>query len=93
MSAPAGSRPTPEPEPLERALAEAGLRCTVEARERLAVIVPVGDSAAAFADRARRDLALRLAAAQGFTHLAVELPRPAAPAARPAAARAALSRP
>lgn len=65
---------------LEQALASAGLRCAVEARERLAVVTGPAAVAAALAEPAARELALRLAAAHGFTHLALEL-RPAPPGA------------
>ena len=60
---------------LERVLAAAGVDCAVEARERLAVLVPRAGGVAAFADPALRERALRLATEHGFTHLAVELPR------------------
>lgn len=59
---------------LERALRDAGVSCTVEARERLAVLVPSGGSALAdLADPERRRETFALAVAHGFTHLAVEL--------------------
>jgi hypothetical protein len=51
-----------------------GLRCAVEPRERLAVLVPLAASAAvALVDEPTRREAVRLARACGFTHLAVEL--------------------
>lgn len=79
---------------LEQALANAGLPCAVEARDRLAVVTARPAVAAALAEPAARTLALRLAAAHGFTHLALEL-RPAPPdaAAAPRPERAPLPRP
>ena len=51
-----------------------GVRCAVEPRERLAVLVPRGAGAlAALGDEPTRREAVRLARAHGFTHLAVEL--------------------
>ena len=58
---------------LEAALRAAGIHCTVEALDRLAVIVPEGAEAALATVRGRRE-ALRLVGAHGFTHLALELP-------------------
>ena len=57
---------------LEAALRELGIRCTVEAFDRLAVIVPDDDAASADAVRVRRD-ALRLLGSHGFTNMALEL--------------------
>jgi hypothetical protein len=57
---------------LEAALRELGLRCTVEARDRLAVLIADDDGAALEAVRTRRD-ALRLARAHGFTNLALDV--------------------
>ena len=64
---------------LASALAEAGLPCAIEARERLAVVVADASGAAAMGSAAARELAVRLAAAHGFTHVALELPPPGAP--------------
>ena len=61
-------------ESLETALRSAGVRCTVEAVDRLAVIIPDNEEAERAAIRDRRE-ALRLIGAHGFTHLALELPR------------------
>ena len=58
---------------LARALGEAGLACEIEGRERLAVLRGTAPDAALLADPAQRELALRLAAAHGFTHVALEL--------------------
>jgi hypothetical protein len=58
---------------LERALADAGLGCTVEARDRLALLVAPGDAAAALAAPEGRRTALALATAHGFTHVALEV--------------------
>lgn len=57
---------------LRRALAERGFDCDVEARDRLAVLVPRA-AFPALADREARDAIVALAAATGFTHIALEL--------------------
>ena len=57
----------------EAALRAIGMRCTVEAIDRMALIVP-DDAAAELATIAGRREALRLIGAHGFTHLALELP-------------------
>ena len=62
---------------LAAALAEQGFECEVEAHDALAVLIP-GDAACDVSDPALRELALRLGREHGFTHVAVELPRPAA---------------
>jgi hypothetical protein len=59
-------------ESLEVALGRAGVTCTVESRDRLAVIVPAGDVAGLADDAVRRQVLL-LAREHGFTHVAVEL--------------------
>jgi hypothetical protein len=89
--------PTPDASALAVALNEAGVACAVEGRERLALLVVDPGAAAAFAEAPARERVLRLAAAHGFTHLAVELregdgaePREATEG--PAAARAPLRR-
>ncbi len=57
---------------LEAALRELGVRCTVEGRDRLAVLV--ADDADASRDAARmRNDTLRLMRAHGFTNLALEV--------------------
>ena len=58
---------------LEAALRALGIRCTVEALDRLAVIVPADGEAGLATVRGRRE-ALRHIGAHGFTHLALELP-------------------
>lgn len=57
---------------LEAALRSLGIHCSVEAIDRLAVVVPNDDAAEVEAVRVRRD-ALRLIREHGFTHLALEL--------------------
>jgi hypothetical protein len=57
---------------LEAALARLGIAGRVEARERLAVLVPSG-GIAGLADAATRRRASALAREHGFTHLALEL--------------------
>jgi hypothetical protein len=59
--------------PLESALAALGWPCRVDARERLAILIPA-DADALAATSARREDAVRLARAHGFTHVAVEVP-------------------
>lgn len=60
------------PVELERALAAAGIACTVEACGSLAVIlVP---TATPFVDSGLRERAVALARQHGFSHLAVEIP-------------------
>jgi hypothetical protein len=58
---------------LEVALRDIGVECTVDGRERLAVIVPTAEKSALFVDADRRRAMLALARTYGFTHLAVEL--------------------
>ena len=57
---------------LAAALAERGMGCVVEARERLAVLVASGEWPA-LAEAAERRVLHRLAVAHGFTHVALEL--------------------
>lgn len=57
---------------LEAALHAAGVPCTVEARETLA-IVTMDASASPFTDDALRRRALALAHEHGFSHVALEL--------------------
>jgi hypothetical protein len=57
---------------LEEALRRLGVSGRVEARERLAVLVPRA-GIAALADAATRRQAASLAREHGFTHLALEL--------------------
>jgi hypothetical protein len=56
---------------LESALHAAGYPCAVEARDRLAVIVPGG--AGNWGEACTRRALARLAREHGFTHAAVEL--------------------
>ena len=56
----------------EAALRASGIRCAVDAMDRLAVIVPEDAEAGLAMVRARRE-ALRMLGAHGFTHLALEL--------------------
>ena len=58
---------------LEVALRAAGLRCSVDAIDRLAVIIADDPAAELETVRSRRE-ALRLVRVHGFTHLALELP-------------------
>ncbi len=63
---------------LELRLREAGFSCRVEARERLAVVVP--DAQAPTRDERLR--MVQLARAEGFTHVCVELEPGGAPLPR-----------
>lgn len=56
---------------LERALAAVGLQGTIEIRGSLAVLKVRGD--VTLADAQLRDVAVRVAADHGFSHLALEL--------------------
>jgi hypothetical protein len=58
---------------LEEAMRSAGYACTVEAHDRLAIVLPERDTAALESGAARRAM-LALARDHGFTHLALELP-------------------
>lgn len=55
---------------LESRLRHAGLSCRVEARERMALVIPATTTLIAPGDRHR---ILQLARGEGFTHVAVEL--------------------
>lgn len=57
-------------ERLAAGLRDAGLRCRVEARERLAIVSPLPGSPWRAGDRTR---VLQLARDEGFTHVAIEL--------------------
>ena len=57
---------------LEDRVREAGLACRVEARERLALLVPEGNPGVPLTAAARLSI-LQIARAEGFTHVAVEL--------------------
>ena len=65
---------------LEAALNAAGYPCTVEARDRLAVVVPAGP--ATWGEACTRRSFVRLAQEHGFTHVAVELLGAGAPLPR-----------
>lgn len=58
---------------LARKLAELGVPCRVETRNKLAVIVAGAEGAMRFEDADVRKRALAAAREQGFTHLALEL--------------------
>lgn len=57
---------------LEADLRALGIACTIEARERLAILVSDGAADRLEDEQVRRD-AVRLAEARGFTHLAFEI--------------------
>ena len=56
---------------LEERLKGVGIECRVEARERLAVLIPVGSGWQWGAEQRR--LAIQLAREAGFSHVSVEL--------------------
>ena len=60
-------------EGLRQALAALGIECRVEARDKLAVIIPPKDGTK-LNDIAVRRSALALIREHGFTHLALEIP-------------------
>lgn len=76
---------TPDAPALATALAALGVRCEVEARGRLAVLVP--RAPLALDDPARRRELQRLAQRHGFTHVALELTDDDAALPRPEPAR------
>lgn len=55
---------------LEARLSEIGMTCRVEARDRLALLIPAGDLALDADLRAR---IVRMARTEGFTHVAMEI--------------------
>jgi len=57
---------------LQQALSAMGIACTVEAREKLALIIPASESM--LSDVAIRRAVLALLADHGFTHVALEIP-------------------
>ena len=57
-------------ERLAARLRDAGFSCRVEARERLAIVIPLPGSPLLPGDRTR---VLQLAREEGFTHVAIEL--------------------
>lgn len=59
-------------EELQRALGAAGIAARVEARERLAILIP-DDIETDLTSEQKRRAALALAAQHGFTHVALEL--------------------
>ena len=73
---------------LEVALDGLGIRCSVEAYDRLAIIIPRGAVDGLEGAALRRDV-LRLAREHGFTHIALELETP--PAVEPGESRDAAS--
>lgn len=63
---------TPDASGLVAALAARGIPCTVEARERLAILCPRGEWSAV-ADASERRALHQLATTFGFTHTALEV--------------------
>lgn len=59
---------------LAAAIAELGLRCSLEERGGLVVLLPVSSSMEALRSAGTRRDVLALAKQHGFTHVAIELP-------------------
>lgn len=62
-------------EGLQSLLCEAGIRCRVEVRDRLAIVIPESEGIS----RDDRLLLIQMARGQGFTHVAIELDPDGAP--------------
>lgn len=62
-------------EGLQSRLREAGIRCRVEERDRLAIVIPASQGIS----RDDRLLLIQMARGQGFTHVAIELDPDGAP--------------
>jgi hypothetical protein len=73
MSADARASARGDAPALAAALAEQGIRCAVEPRAGLALLVASEQQAASLASVDARRAVLALARAHGFTHVAVEL--------------------
>ena len=58
---------------LERALRAIGIECSVEARDRLAIIIPKAPTRD-FSEPSLRRAAIALLPEHGFSHLALEIP-------------------
>ena len=69
-----GDRTTQEAKALAAAIAELGIRCSLEPRGGLAVVVPLSSSMENFQRADTRRALVALAKQHGFTHVAVELP-------------------
>ena len=69
-----GDRTTRNVLALAAAIAELGVRCSLEARGGLALLVPVSSSLATLQSAETRRAVLALARQHGFTHVAIELP-------------------
>ena len=62
-------------EGLQSLLCEAGIRCRVEERDRLAIVIPETEDIS----HDDRLLLIQMARGQGFTHVAIELDPDGAP--------------
>jgi hypothetical protein len=72
--APRGDRTARNAAALAGAIAELGLKCSIEARGGLVLLMPDAESVLKLADDETRRAALALAKQHGFTHAAIELP-------------------
>ena len=72
MNSATADRSPVNPAALEAELLALGVACSVEVRDRLALVVPRGDHSRLADPDVRRE-AVRLAESHGFTHLALEL--------------------
>lgn len=77
-----GDRTTRNASALAAAIAELGIRCALEARGGLVVLLPVSSSLEALQAAETRRAVLALAKQHGFTHVAIELPSDRRGAAR-----------
>jgi hypothetical protein len=59
---------------LATAISELGIRCSLEARGGLAILLPVSSSIEVLQSAETRRAVLALARQHGFTHVAIELP-------------------
>lgn len=69
-----GDRATQDAAALAAAISELGIRCSLEPRGGLAVLVPLGSSMVMLQSADTRRALVALAKQHGFTHVAVELP-------------------
>ena len=69
-----GDRTTRNATALAAAIAELGVRCSLEARGGLALLLPESSSLGTLQSADTRRAVLALAKQHGFTHVAIELP-------------------
>lgn len=69
-----GDRTTHDVTALAAAIAELGIRCSLEARDNLVLLLPASSKLKALQSADTRRAVLALARQHGFTHVAIELP-------------------